>query len=92
MQEVSEDELPVYLKHNFLKQKIDIMVQSVKDAGMEKEFLEFMESPEINDVIDVEDVFIKFGKKYPDKFYIVPEGERMDKIYYCSLGRERIHE
>lgn len=88
MKEVHESELPVYMQHTFLKHKIDIMFQGVKDAGLEKELLEFIKSTEINDALDCEDIFVKFAKKYHDKFYIVPEEERINKVYFAHSDRK----
>lgn len=80
-----------HIQTSLLKIKIKIMVEQIKEVGLDNQFIEFIESNEVGDVGDVgdvEEVFIKFAQKYPDKFYIVPQEQRSEYSSFFSRASE----
>ena len=70
--------VPDYIKRAMDKTELKIALQVVIDAGLIKEFEEFVNNSEFG---HRDEYFTEFGKLYPDKFYIVPEDQRYSKTF-----------
>jgi len=80
--------VPDYIKRAMDKSELEIALQAVIDAGLIKEFEEFVNNGEFG---YMDEYFSEFGKLYPDKFYIVPEDKRYSKTFFVEGSkRERI--
>ena len=85
--------LPDHIQISFLKKKLEIMIGIVKKAGLLLELDEFMNSDEVvkinlDQLIDIDELFVAFAKKYPDKFEIVQDKEGYDRYFYFSEESE----
>ncbi len=80
-EEVKIEDLPDHVKHKMEKMKFDIIVEMIVESGLQKEFLLYNKSyGAVKNFNEFENMVTKFSEQYPDKFYIVPQLERVE--YY----------
>lgn len=83
-----DDELPLSLIMNMKKTEINIFLDLIKEAGLLNEFIEFTTDESTFNFQKWEDYFTEFAKKYPKKFHITPDDEKLEYCIYFK-GSER---
>lgn len=90
MKQIIEDEIPYFIRCNMINKCIDICLKQVEEAGLLEEFEKFIELTELCNFKNIDEIFINFAEKYPEKFYIVPEKHRLNSTYFCSLKKDKM--
>ncbi len=82
MKEVHIDELPGEIRNYFINMEIEIVIEIIEKSGLILEFNNFLQSEQSFNSLD--ELCTEFAKKYPEKFHIVSEKDRYNKILLCS--------
>lgn len=85
MKSINIEELPPEIRKTLLNQQVDIFIKVLEDAGLLIEFLTFVESEEVFNVKDFDELCEKFAIKHSDKLFIVPKEERYNMCFYQNM-------
>lgn len=82
-------DLPLACIIDMKKTEINISLKYIEEAGLLNEFIEFTTSENSFGLQKWEDYFTEFAKKYPEKFQITPEHEKVEYCVYMQDGQKQ---
>jgi len=72
-------DIPRYVQKCVLETKLKLWTETLSQANLVNEFLEYCDTFEYVDNDNIEDILHEFALKYPDKLHSVPKEERYNK-------------